>query len=321
MRVVSYTATLPKKEQYTPETLKNATDKVNTLTYFAQGVNAQGDEGIVETNMTYQPSDVAVILGWVHEHGKTAAHLQFRQEILDGQRASGGRTIIADSNLFLYRNKENPGYWLRYSYDGIFANTGEYCNQTPDPARWGLIQQHYGLELKPWRAAGNHILLCLQRDGGWSMGGWDVIDWAIKAIVEIRKYSDRPIRIRPHPGDKRAIKYSDRLLKLCLGRRIPKIEISQSASSLTQDFVNCWAVVNHNSSPGVAAAIEGIPVFLTDPDRSQARDVATLSLNRIENPFMPVRQEWVQRISQFHWSHEELRTGVCWAHMKKWAKK
>jgi hypothetical protein len=321
MRVISYTATLPKKEQYTPESLKNTTDKVNTLTYFAQGVNAHGDEGVVETTMTYQPSEVAVILGWVHEHGKTAAHLQFRQEILNEQHKNGGRTIIADSNLFLYRNKENPGYWLRYSYDGIFANTGEYCNQTPDPARWGLIQQHYGLELKPWRAAGNHILLCLQRDGGWSMGGWDVIDWAIKAIVEIRKYSDRPIRIRPHPGDKRAVKYCDRLIKLCQGRRLTKIEISQSTSSLTQDFVNCWAVVNHNSSPGVAAAIEGIPVFLIDPDRSQAQDVATLSLNRIENPFMPDRATWVQRISQFHWSHEELRTGVCWAHMKKWAKK
>jgi hypothetical protein len=319
MRVVSYTATLPKKEQYTPETLKNATDKVNTLTYFAQGVNAQEDEGIVETNMTYQPSDVAVILGWVHEHGKTAAHLQFRQEILDGQRASGGRTIIADSNLFLYKNKENPGYWLRYSYDGIFADTGEYCNQTPDPARWNQIQQHYGLELKPWRASGNHILLCLQRDGGWSMGGWDVIDWAIKAIVEIRKYSDRPIRIRPHPGDKRAAKYCDRLLKLCQGRRLTKIEISQSTWSLTQDFTNCWAVVNHNSSPGVAAVIEGIPLILTDPLRSQAHDVATVGIHCIENPLMPDRTDWIQRISQFHWSHEELRTGVCWEHMKKWA--
>ena len=67
MRVISYTATLPRKEQYTPESLKNATDKLNTLNYFAQGVNAQGDQGIIESNMNYQPSEVAVILGWVHE--------------------------------------------------------------------------------------------------------------------------------------------------------------------------------------------------------------------------------------------------------------
>ena len=319
MRVISYTATLPRKEQHTAESLQNSTDKLNTLNYFARGVNSSGDQGIVESNMKYQPSEVAVILGWVHEHGKTAAHLQFRQEILEGQRAHGGRTVIADSNLFLYRNRANPGYWLRYSYDGIFANTGEYCDQTPDPDRWITIQQQCGVQLKPWRQTGNHILMCLQRDGGWSMAGWDVIDWALKNIIELRKYSDRPIRIRPHPGDKKASKYCDRLLKLCQGRGLGNIGISQPESSLTDDFAMCWAVVNHNSSPGVAAIIEGIPVILTDSDRSQARDMATLGIHRIENPLLPDRDAWIQRISQFHWNHAEVESGACWAHMKKWA--
>ena len=321
MRVISYTATLPRKEQYTPESLQNATDKLNTLRYFAQGVNMEGDQGIIESNMNYQPSEVAVILGWVHEHGKTAEHLQFRQQILDGQRASGGRTVIADSNLFLYKNKTNPGYWLRYSYDGIFANTGEYCDQDPDPARWNQVQTVCGVKLQPWRQSGQHVLLCLQRDGGWSMAGWDVVDWALKNIIEIRKYSDRPIRIRPHPGDKKARKYCVRLLKLCQGRRINQVMISGEGTSLMDDFINCWAVVNHNSSPAVAAVIEGIPVILTDPVRSQAQDMSTQGIHRIETPLMPDREAWIQRISQFHWSHEELCSGACWAHMKKWATK
>ena len=239
MKIVSYTATLPRKEQYTPESLKNATDKLNTLRYFVQGVNAVGDTGIIESNPNYQPSDVAVILGWVHEHGKTAAHLQFRQQILDGQRAHGGRTVIADSNLFLYKDKSNPDYWLRYSYDGIFANTGEYCDHNPDPDRWNQIQQQCGVQLEPWRRTGNHVLLCLQRDGGWSMAGWDVVDWALKNIIELRKYSDRLIRIRPHPGDKKARKYCDRLLKLCQGRRINQVMISGEGVSLMDDFVDC----------------------------------------------------------------------------------
>ena len=320
MRVISYTATLPRKEQYnTEESLRNATDKLDTLKYFAQGVNAEGDQGIIEYNMNYQPSEVAVILGWVHEHGKTAAHLQFRQEILDGQRAAGGRTVIADSNLFLYKNKANPGYWLRYSYDGIFANTGEYCDQAPDPARWSTVQDFCDVKLQPWRQSGNHVLLCLQRDGGWSMAGWDVIDWALKNIMEIRKYSDRPIRIRPHPGDKKARKYCERIMKLCHSRGLKHMGISAEGHSLMDDFTDCWAVVNHNSSPGVAAVMEGIPVILTDPERSQAGDVATRGINRIENPLMPDREPWAQRISQFHWSHEELQLGVCWSHMKKWA--
>ena len=321
MKVVSYTATLPKKEKYTPESLLKAQDKSNTLRYFAQGVSKYGDEGIVEDSAVYQPSPVAVILGWVHEQGKTSAHLQLRQEILTGQQKSNNRTIIADSNLFLYKNTNNPGYWLRYSYDGIFPNTGEYCNQDPDPKRWEIIQQHLGVRLADWRTKGDHILLCLQRDGGWSMAGWDVLDWAIKTITEIRKYSDRPIRVRSHPGDKRAIKYCERLLKLCIGRKLLNVQLSGANSSLMHDFKNCWAVVSHNSSPGVAAAIEGVPVFVTDPDRSQAKDVACSEIFRIESPTTPDRQQWIQSIAQFHWSHEELKSGVCWGHMKKWAEK
>jgi hypothetical protein len=322
MKVVSYIATLPKKEQYTSaESYKAATDKANTLRYFIQGVNAAGDEGVIVDDFDYQPSDVAMILGWVHEHGKTAPHLQLRQQILDGQRACNGRTVIADSNLFLYKNTANPGYWLRYSFDGVFPNTGEYCDADPDPSRWIAIQQHLNVQLRPWRTHGDHVLLCLQRDGGWSMGGFDVVDWAMKTVMTLRRYTTRPIRIRAHPGDKRAKKYCDRLIKLCNGRRIVDVELSSPGVSLEQDLKNCWAVVNHNSSPGVAAAIEGIPVFVTDPERSQCREIAETRLDKIETPYMPDRQAWIQRISQVHWSHEEITNGTAWAHMRKFVKK
>jgi hypothetical protein len=227
MKVVSYLATLPRKLQYTSEqSLQAATDKLNTLKFFIQGVQACGDEGVIVDDANYQPSDVAVILGWVHEHGKTAPHLQLRQQILDGQRVYNGRTVIADSNLFLYKNTTNPGYWLRYSFDGIFPNTGEYCDTAPDPARWSAVQQNLNIQLKPWRTQGNHILLCLQRDGGWSMGGVEVLDWAMKIILQLRRYTKRTIRIRAHPGDKRAAKYCERLIKLCVGRRLLNVELS-----------------------------------------------------------------------------------------------
>lgn len=319
MRVVSYLASLPRKEEYTAESLQRATDKLNTLRFFAEGVRAQGDHGVVVDAMQYQPSDVAVILGWVHEHGKTAPHLSFRNMIVEGQRASGGRTVIADSNLFLYKNTTNPGYWLRYSYDGIFPTTGEYCDTEIDPKKWPAVQHHLNVSLRPWRTQGDHILMCLQRDGGWSMAGQDVVSWAIDVIQELRRYTRRMIRIRTHPGDKRAKKYSDRIIKLCIGRKLGPVSLSDGHSSLEHDLKNCWAMVNHNSSPGVAAAIEGIPVFLTDPIRSQAQQVANTNLSLIENPIMPDRQQWIERISQFHWSHDDLRNGNCWRHMKKWA--
>ena len=64
MKVISYLATLPRKDQYTTESLQKAQDKSNTLRYFIQGVNAQDDEGIISDDLVYQPSDVAVMLGW-----------------------------------------------------------------------------------------------------------------------------------------------------------------------------------------------------------------------------------------------------------------
>lgn len=313
MKVVSYIATLPSKLLNSQHDTNN---KFLTLKKYIEGVSAAGDTGIVSREMKYQPADVAVMLGWVHEHGKKAPHLQFRQHIIEQQKQHGGRTIIADSNLFLYHDLKNPHYYLRYSYDGVFPGTGEYCDQFPDQIRWNTVQQNMGICVRDWRPNGNHILLCLQRNGGWSMNGVDVTDWAVKTISELRKYTARPIVIRPHPGDKRAADYVSYFSK---HDQLLDVTVGDPAIPLVNNLKNCWAVVAHNSSPTVGAAIEGIPIFVTDPLRSQCRDIANTSLSQIENPQMPDRTDWLQRISQFHWSHAELASGQCWLHMKRWA--
>jgi hypothetical protein len=318
MQLISYVATLPSKLLNGP----HATDKkFLTLTTFPLGVTVGGDVGTIETRMQYCSSDVAFMLGWVHEHSKRSPHLLFRKEILDKQTANGGRTIIADSNLFLYKNTKNPSYYLRYSYDGVFPSTGEYCNQDPDPARWTRIKNNIGLELQPWRTKGKHVLVCLQRNGGWSMAGFSTVAWAIQTIQSLRMYTQRPIRIRAHPGDKGAGGDCAQLIQICGSMGLVGVTVSQPTSTLMDDLHDCWAVVNHNSSPGVAAAIEGIPVFVTDPINSQCIDIANTDLSAIEDPNMPDRQHWIEKLAQFHWSHEEIANGTCWNHMKKWAKK
>jgi len=318
MKLISYVATLPSKLLSRP----HATDhKYQTIVGFAQGVAATGDQGIVETAMMYHPSDVAFMLGWVHEHGKTAPHLTFRKHIVDQQLATGGRTIIADSNLFLYKNTANPRTYQRYSYDGVFPNTGEYCDQDPNPQRWQQLSQDIGLSLQPWRTQGDHVLLCLQRNGGWSMGAVTTVEWAVNTIRTLRQYTARPIRIRPHPGDKGAASDCAQIIRMCTLSKVDRISMSRPGSDLISDLHKCWAVVNHNSSPAVGAVIEGVPVFVTDPIRSQCADIANTNLADIEHPNTPDRQQWVQRLAQFHWCHDEIVNGTAWNHMKKWAKK
>ena len=98
---------------------------------------------------------------------------------------------------------------------------------------------------------------------------------------------------------------------------VANIRIS-TADSLLEDLNNCWAVVNHNSSPVVGAAIEGYPIFVTDPVRSQCRDIANTNLAAIETPDMPDRQAWIERISMFHWNFQEISNGACWKHMRQY---
>ena len=318
VKVISFLATLPSKML---DPANHDQEKPQTLIKFIEGVRRCGDEGILHTGADYQHCDVAVMLGWVHEHGKLAPHLSLRQTVLDQQYWRGGRTLIADSNLFLYKDTKNPHHYLRYSFDGVFPTTGEYCDAQPDPERWHSIKRDLGVDLRPWRDQGAHILMCLQRDGGWSMAGFDVVDWALITTKQLRQHTNRPIRIRAHPGDKKANKYCQEIMRSLTRHGIKDVDLSPPNQPLTRDFKHCWAVICHNSSPGVAAAIEGIPVFLTDPDRSQAREVANTDLAAVENPVMPDRTHWIHRISQSHWSHADLASGAAWQHMKKWATK
>ena len=247
-------------------------EKPLLLRNFIEGVNACGDFGQVIEDTVPQTSDVAVIQGFVHHNSRNSSHLMLRKNVLDKQNAENHRTIIADSNLFLYADKGNSRKFLRYSYDGIFPTTGEYCNDEYDPLRWEKIKTVLNIELQPWKTEkGRHILICCQRDGGWSMQGTSVTQWLIKVIQKIREQTDRIIMIRFHPGDK-----NTKIHKLALvrqGLHTANIKFSKSVD-IREDFAKAYCVINHNSSPGVVAAIEGIPVFLTDPENSQAKDVA-----------------------------------------------
>jgi hypothetical protein len=169
--------------------------------------------------------------------------------------------------------------------------------------------------LKDYRTSGDHILLCLQRNGGWSMGSFDVQDWTIQTINTIRSYSDRPIIIRPHPGDKASQEYLDPRNPKCRIKFSKAVRLSTNVN-LVDDLKNCWAAVNYNSSPVVGAAIEGVPIFVMDPAKSQCAEIANTNLMQIENPLLLDRQRWVERLSMFHWNFDELQSGECWQHMR-----
>jgi hypothetical protein len=286
-------------------------EKPQILDYFLEGVRRTGDTGLDHRRMSVIPCDVALIQGFVHDQGKTLPHLTLRRQAIDLQKKNNKRSLIVDSNLFLYADPGNSHRYLRYSFDGVFPTTGFYFNRDIDPSRWIKISRNLGITLRDWRTNGNHILICLQRNGGWSMRGFDVLKWLDETILKIKQYSSRPIIIRPHPGDKK--------IKSFLKIRHSNVKLSQS-TDISNDFKSAWATVVYNSSPAVASSIEGVPVFLTDPmpEHSQAYPVSNYNLKNLENPETKDRQSWIEGLSMCHWNFEELKSGEAWNFFKKY---
>lgn len=304
IRVVGYISGVPPG-------IKNQ-HKREIVSRFIQGVRAAGDDGFLQTSNNIVQADVAFIQGWVHEGSDNAPHLLVRKRVIENQRIYRKHTIVVDSNLFNYADPENKDRYLRYSCGGVFPTTANYFWDDPDPSRWQQISRDQGISLKDWRTKGSHILICTQRPGGWSMKGLEVNQWLNQTIAEIRKYSDRPILVRSHPGAKGS---KD---SVTANNKQGLYSISTN-KLIVDDFKNAHAVITYNSSPGVAAAIEGIPVFVTDPNPriSQAFEVSNYDLSLLESPLMPDRQSWVEKISMSHWNNIEVQSGQAWRHIKK----
>ena len=281
-----------------PPTNKNL-EKPQILDNFLAGVRMAGDTAIAHQGMNAVSCDVALIQGFVHEHGKSAPHLQLRQDAVNLQKKTNRRS------LFLYADPNNTKTYLRYSFDGVFPTTGFYFDRDIDSTRWRKISQDLNISLKPWRTQGNHILICLQRHGGWSMGGVSVQTWLDQTIAQIRQHSrKRPIIVRTHPGDKK--------IKSILKIYGKGVQLSTN-ERLIDDLRHAWATVVYNSSPSVASLIEGVPAFITDPvpQHSQTYGVANTDLSLLENPKMTDRQSWIERIAMCHWNPAVHTSAIC----------
>jgi hypothetical protein len=293
-----------------PATNKNL-QKTEVLHRFHKGVFTETSEEVFKPE--WKESRLAVIQGWAHEHNQST-HLKFRKTVIEKQFETGNQVLVVDSNIFQFADPEVKFNYLRYSLNGIFPTTGNYFTAEVEPSRWRDIKRTLNFDLHPWRTEGTHILLCLQRNGGWSMKGMNVMDWMNSTIQQIRTVSKLPIVVRPHPGDGAAKNY------LVIDKKIhKKVYISKNAN-IADDLRDAWATVTYNSSPGAVSALLGVPVFITDPipENSQAFAVGNSDLSLIADPYMPDRQEWVERLAMSHYSFKDLVDGEAWRIIRKY---
>jgi len=283
---------------------KKHSRKIQCLESFAQGAQSLGYSVTVDWEFQYQPSDLAVILGWATTN-TGGRNIALRKQVIAEQRKLGLHTMCIDASCWKYL--DNHDSYLRYSLDGPFYDRAEYANQNSDAAKWIEISQALGVQLKTPRSAPlGHVLICMQRDGGFAMKTLDPMAWMQQKIQQIRSVTARPIWVRPHPGQYNMQDFQQWTAKKQIKHSVVILEPTQSR--LIDNLQGAHAAVFFNSSASVAAVCEGVPVFVDDSS-CVAWAVANKDVTKIESPETFAREQWAYNLAAAHWSDEDARSG------------
>jgi hypothetical protein len=278
--------------------------KIECLESFAAGVKNSGGNVVVEWDHKYTPSRLAVMLGWATTN-TGGPNIALRKQIIAEQQRQGLKTMCIDASCWKYL--DDQGTYLRYSIGGPFYDRAEYANGNSDATKWNEIRNTINVPLieAPVVKPNGHVLICMQRDGGFAMKTLDPIRWLENKITLIKEYTKRPIVVRPHPG-------AYRLQDFRKFRNIPRVTVvDPTKSSLLQDLQNAHAAVFFNSSASVAAVCANIPVFVDDQS-CVSWSVANKNIANLESPQAFDRSQWLNDLAAAHWSDADGRAGLIY---------
>jgi len=249
-------------------------------------------------NKSADNADVAVIWSVLWR-----GRMEQYKKIWDRYRSQGKPVIVLEVGG-LRRNKS-----FKIGINGINRDA-DFANQEFDDKRWPIFEH----ELRPWNPTGELIVICGQHDTSEQWKGLPRMStWIEQQINEIRKYTARPILVRPHPRNQ--INFNESKFKN-VKVRMPKRDFrTYDDTDFKATLERTWAVVNHSSNPAMEAVIRGIPVFVSES--SLCHDVGNTHLYEINQPAMPNRMNWANKLAYTEWFEDEIEQGVPWARIKK----
>lgn len=241
--------------------------------------------------------------------------------------------IVVESPAFRHnqadQNSENVYY--RWSWMSYFRDQGiHYSDESPGD-RWARIQQEQDIEIHNWKSRGENILFMMQRPGDSSLvpltrkyGSYE--NFVSSTIKKLRKFSNRPIKIRMHPlRFQQQLEFLEPLLE-----KLPDVEISKHSQentkdrwisggdSLYADFNESWAVVGANSNSLTESVCYGLPTWCLD-STAMAYPVSQQSLRKIDNPDLNIdRTQWLHNLAYSQWRLDEIKSGLPFEHLMQW---
>lgn len=211
------------------------------------------------------------------------------------EKAEGDFVFFATPNIYPEFNKVkkrrlnwiygDKAYFGRDRFYRMTLNNKQLANlRNGDVRRF----EELGLKLQNTQKNGSHILICPQSDTFFRLNNMDPKRWLDQTIEEIRRCSDRPIRVR-HKA-----KFN-------------------SEAQFQNDLFDVHCVVVMSSVAGVQAVLNGIPCIATDPTCVSAL-IGETDFQNIETLKLPDnRLEVCANLANNQWTLEEIRSGKAMA--------
>ena len=266
----------------------------------------------------YEPCDVAIMFGsW---KDRKNPHHVIRNAI-----AEKARTFICIETPLLTREVFRPNKYYRVGVNG-FLNNSAYWNSVDSPSV--RFEEVMGLSWKGWAENVNQrdeILIGMQLSGDASLRNNNINEWIVDTITRIRRFTDKPIRIRTHPGisDRGWENYSDLFRNIAFGEYGDIRWSNGREKPWEDDIVNACCVVTYSSGLSIDAILAGVPVIATDPGNF-AYNISSNFADDINDPKQEdseIVMQWLYNLAYCQWSEDEMFSGTCWRHLQDAIKK
>jgi len=182
--------------------------------------------------------------------------------------------------------------YFRIIKGGIHTN--KFIATTPD-RRNKLIKQGIDAEFKGWKDNGEYILLCPSSPMVcYYINNLTQEDWLKQVGEEIRKHTDRPIKMRNKPRPSNEFWGTD----------------------IKDDLKNAWCVVTNMSLAAIDGVLNMTPAF------THQKHVASLITGQhelVERPYKPEREkveEWLNMVANHQFTIQEIEDGLAFDILK-----
>ncbi len=240
---------------------------------FTAGLKAVGYDVVIGQPVKIQPGDV--LLTWNRYGANHDLACRF-------EKVAGCHVLIAENGYIGLGGISPHNMPWRNTYAlARGAHNDDQVIPWATPERWRAL----GVDLKPWRTDGGHVLVCPNRPFG-VPGRMMPPNWSNEVVDRLKKLTKRPIRLRPHPGN------------------------DPPKRPLADDLADAWACVIWSSSAGVHALCHGIPTISCAPAWI-AHGAAGHDLADIEAPPMPDRLPAMERLACGQFGLSEISDGTA----------